>query len=570
MIRINKGYRAALVKGAQAGLLAGLVINPTHAVEFNLGEVEGNFSSQLSIGASWRAEDPDKALISPGNVAGATGSSSVTDDGNLNFKKGDAFSKIFKGIHDLELTYQNYGAFFRGKYWYDYELANNGKPHGHSPNGYTAGAELDDSGFADFAKFSGIELLDAFVYGNLELGDMPLDLRLGRQVVSWGESTFIQNGVNSINPIDVSAFRRPGAEVKEGLLPVSLLYGNLGVSDALSVEAFYQLDWQSFVIDGCGTYFSNADIVAAGCNVGTLSVALPDKTQLAVPAASLPRFGNREPDSNGQYGVALRYVSEELNETEFGIYYQNLHSRIPIIAPIKTASGGLGGYFIDYPEDVSQYGVSFNTNVGTWSVSGEYSYRPDQPLQVNTIDILRAGFGVPTTYSSTFNAAAPGRVNGHDTVGVSQAQVTVVKFLDQVAGASRVTLIGEAGANYVHDLPDASERAYGRSPVFGGAEKGSDGYVTSTSWGYRARAVFDYPNALYGINLKPTIAWSHDVSGFSPNANFREGRKALGLSLNADYLSKYTGGISYNSFFGGDFHDTNDRDFISINFGMSF
>ena len=569
MIKISKGNRTALVRGTQMGLMAGLVFSPVQAVEFEMGEVEGSFTSQLSIGASWRTEDPNPALISPGNQAGATGQSSVTDDGNLNFEKGETYSKIFKGIHDLELRYENYGAFVRGKYWYDFELENEGKRHGHGPNSYAAGENLDDSGFSDFAKFSGAEFLDAFVYGSFELGEMPLDLRLGSQVVSWGESTFIQNGVNSINPIDVSAFRRPGAEVKEGLLPVNMLFGNLGVTDNLSVEGFYQLDWKPFEIDGCGTYFSSADIVAKGCNVGTLSTAIPDSAQIGTPA-SLPRFDDRNPDDGGQYGLALRYISEELNDTEFGFYFQNQHSRIPIIAPIKGSNGLLGGYFIDYPEDIKQYGVSFNTNVGSWSVSGEYSYRPDQPVQINTVDILRGGLGVPTPYSSTFNAAAPGRVAGHDTLGVSQAQVTVIKFLDQTAGASRVTLIGEAGVNYVHDLPDSSERAYGRSPVFGGVENGSDGYVTKSSWGYRGRAVFDYPDALYGVNLKPTIAWSHDVKGYSPNSNFSEGRKALGLSLNADYLSKYNGGLSYTRFFGGDFNTQKDRDFISLNFGMSF
>ena len=51
-------------------------------------------------------------------------------------------------------------------------------------------------------------------------------MRAGKQVVNWGESTFIGGGINSINPIDVSAFRRPGAEIKEGLIPVNMLFGS--------------------------------------------------------------------------------------------------------------------------------------------------------------------------------------------------------------------------------------------------------------------------------------------------------------------------------------------------------
>jgi hypothetical protein len=61
-------------------------------------------------------------------------------------------------------------------------------------------------------------------------------VRLGKQVVSWGESTFIGGGINSINPIDVSAFRRPGAEIKEGLIPVNMFYVSQSLTENLSAE----------------------------------------------------------------------------------------------------------------------------------------------------------------------------------------------------------------------------------------------------------------------------------------------------------------------------------------------
>ncbi len=45
---------------------------------------------------------------------------------------------------------------------------------------YDAASRLDDSEFNDLAKFSGVALLDAFVYGEFDVMDMPLDVRLGR------------------------------------------------------------------------------------------------------------------------------------------------------------------------------------------------------------------------------------------------------------------------------------------------------------------------------------------------------------------------------------------------------
>ncbi len=102
------------------------------------------------------------------------------------------------------------------------------------------------------------QILDAFVYHNYSIADQPGTVRLGKQVVSWGESTFIGNCINSINPIDVSAFRRPGAEIKEGLIPVNMLYV-VPEPDRQPVrpKAFYQLEWDQTVADNCGTFFSS-------------------------------------------------------------------------------------------------------------------------------------------------------------------------------------------------------------------------------------------------------------------------------------------------------------------------
>ena len=133
------------------------------------------------------------------------------------------------------------------------------------------------------AKSSGGQILDAFVYHNYSIADQPGSVRLGKQVVSWGESTFIGGGINSINPIDVSAFRRPGAEIKEGLIPVNMFYVSQSLTENLSAEAFYQLEWDQTVTDNCGTFFSQPDIISDGCD-NNLRVLNKRST---IPAAAL-------------------------------------------------------------------------------------------------------------------------------------------------------------------------------------------------------------------------------------------------------------------------------------------
>jgi len=247
------------------------------ALQFQPGDVDITFNTQITLGASWRAGDPDKDLLAGPNVEGVPASqysqyasSSVADDGNLNYEKGDLFSMIANVRHDLSVEYENLGAFTRVKYWYDYALADKDVPHGNSLNNYTRDEPLEDDQFSDLAQTHAIELMDAYVYGSFEAGSMPLDLRVGRQVLSWGESTFIQNSVNIINPADVSALRRPGAELKDALLPLGMFYGSLGVTPDFTVEAFVLYEWEQTQLEGCGTFFSSNDVASEGCNKLTL------------------------------------------------------------------------------------------------------------------------------------------------------------------------------------------------------------------------------------------------------------------------------------------------------------
>lgn len=148
--------------------------------------------------------------------------------------------------------------------------------------------DIDDSGRDRAAKSSGAMFLDSFVYHNYSIGDQVGNVRLGKQVVSWGESTFIGNSINSINPIDVAALRRPGAEVKEGLIPVNLLYVSQGLADNITAEAFYQLEWDKSIVDNCGTFFGN-DGVPQGCNDRLVIAGLDlPRARPAIPAVWSP------------------------------------------------------------------------------------------------------------------------------------------------------------------------------------------------------------------------------------------------------------------------------------------
>ncbi|MGZ0714702.1 DUF1302 domain-containing protein [Pseudomonas palleroniana] len=590
--------RAIFTPQALAAAVALGCCAQAQAVSFNIGEVEGQFDSSLSVGASWGMRDADKKLVGVPN--GGTGQASTGDDGRLNFKKGETFSKIFKGIHDLELKYGDSGVFVRGKYWYDFELQDEDREFKPISNNHR------DEG----ARSSGYELLDAFVYHNYSIGDLPGAVRVGKQVVSWGESTFIGNSINSINPIDVSAFRRPGAEIKEGLIPVNMLFASQSLTNQLSVEGFYQLNWENTVVDNCGTFFGN-DVVAHGCNnnytVGSpaiaplqpVAAAFGQGFQVTREGVVVQRAKDREARDGGQFGAALRWLGDD---TEYGLYFMNYHSRTPTVGTItantnlatigrivNTANAiapgsgaglaqstmlGRGQYYLDYPEDIRLYGASFSTTLPTGTAwTGEISYRPNAPVQLNTTDLTLA-----LVNPIAGNTASPIRSSfGSDNSGyrrkeITQIQSTMTQFFDQVLGAERLTLVGEAAFVHVGGLEAKTKLRYGRDSVFGayGFQGDTDGFVTANSWGYRARAILDYNNVFAGVNLKPNLSWSHDVSGYGPNGIFNEGAKAISVGVDADYRNTYTASLSYTDFFGGDYNTLTDRDFIALSFGVNF
>ena len=103
------------------------------------------------------------------------------------------------------------------------------------------------------------------------MGGRFFDWRVGQQVVSWGESTFIQGGINVINPVDVSRLRVAGAELKEAFEGINMLWGSFELTPTVSLEALYMLEWEPIIPDPTGTFFSTDDIGTPGASEGLQS-----------------------------------------------------------------------------------------------------------------------------------------------------------------------------------------------------------------------------------------------------------------------------------------------------------
>lgn len=633
----------------------------SRAVVFELGEVKGSFDTTISIGGLYRLNNPDPTYYGISNkFDGVSGlqRSVNNDDGNLNYKRG-IVSSLVKASHDLQLDYKNAGLFVRGYYFDDFE----------NSDGDRQKTPLNNEARKLVAK--GAELLDAYVYFKPTLGTMPARISIGRQVLSWGESTFIPNGINSVNPIDVAKLRTPGSELKEALLPVNMVAASLSLTDNLTAEAFYLLDWERTRVDPPGTYFSTNDFVAKGGEKVYLGFgAIADTASLG----PILRGTDLEPKNAGQYGVNLRWLAEKLNHTELGLYYMNYHSRLPMVsartptsaissalvqstatslgtanlAPVLTPVFGAstptvlstllgaaltnvpvgnlpsayqpyyptaqaiassartvgfltaaqtGRYVIEFPEDIHLIGGSFNTTLKGIALQGELSYRSNQPLQIDDVELLF------TALSSINPAFGPNNqlgnrlgqldtyIPGYNRHKVWTGQMTATRVGGGIFGADQSTLVAEIGFVYANIPKSKGTLRYDGSATYVGGDlaamnaSGSnasgipplsdpaDAFADRFSAGYQIVGRLDYNNAFAGINVSPLLAFAQDIGGNTPLplGNFRHGRKTFTIGADFTFQNAWAFEARYVSFSGASrFNLLSDRDYVSATLKYSF
>ncbi len=545
-------WLAMLSVGFFSLLLLFSQVTPVHAFQFDLGVAQGTFDTTVSYGAAFRVEKRDSDLVGIRN--GGNAQTVNTDDGNLNYDRG-LFSNVFKVTSELDFYRENYGIFLRGTAFYDYE------------NDHEDRERTELTSDAKELVGSDIKMLDYFAWYAFDIGPVPVQVRVGDQVVSWGESTFIQNSINAINPVDVSAIRLPGAELKEALMPEGMVWVSAGLTENLTIEAVYIYDWEETIIDPLGSYFASNDYAPTSGTTLTIGNGM-------VPEGTFPyaisRTKTQDASSSGQFGVAARLFVEQLNNTEFGLFYLNYHSRLPSISGVKTTVPGVpafAGYFTEYVEDIQLIGVSFSTEIAGCAIQGEFSHRLDMPLQIDDAEILKKAIGAPSQIEGTY---APGEfIDGYEELDVSQFQMTATQLTGPILGASQGVVLCEVGMTYVHDMPDEDELKFDTP---GKKTNGDERYADDFSWGYRALAQLTYLNAIGGIALLPRVAWKHDVCGDSPGqgGNFMDNRKAITFGLKATYQDWATD-LSYTNFFGaGDFNKIHDRDMVAFNIKYSF
>lgn len=366
------------------------------------------------------------------------------DDGNLNFDRGDVVSAAAKLNSRLTMNWGRFAFDARGIWQFNDTYVDFENSHPDTTL-QPARTPLSQQAQRDFGTH--FELTNATVstFFTIPYINHDVSLRVGRQAFVWGESNALPlNSINTVNPPDQARQRLPGFDLDELFRPVGMAFLSTDLTLNLAMEAFYQYEWLPARIDAPGTFFSVSDILGGSSSGGQYAMLsfgkAPEDPQSLYSSQDNPedpfalgsgssrtiyRIADNKPKDTGQFGIGFKYFAESFNNgTEFGFYYHHTHSRLPLVSFIAAdetcandatsvvglavGCGALLGDIgtlrladeplpvdtvqiqVEYPENRHLFGVSFNTTVGNFAWAGEYSFRPNHPVQVHTVDLLFA------------------------------------------------------------------------------------------------------------------------------------------------------------------------------------
>ena len=529
-----------------AGLvMLGLVsVDPAAAMRKNLGDdVVLDFDVTLKYSAAWRAEKPDPLLVN-----GDPHPLKLGSWGDGNFDRGDMINNRISVMADIDLQYkEDYGLFLRPRGYYDAVYDKTGGDNG------------GDEFFSTTRDLHAdkVELLDSFLYGQFDVGEHPVSLRVGKHVVSWGESLAILNSISTaMSPVDATAANVPGTELKEIFLPVWQVSGDFGLTDSLTLAAYYQWEWDKNRLDETGSYFSTTNLLDDGVRDSNLGSF---------------RGGDKNPSDDGQWGVALRFLPEALEGTEFGLYYINYHEKMPYVEnAVPLLYGflgyglagnpgllpGAGTYNLGYSDNVQLYGASVSSMIGDTNVALEVTYRQDLAVQV-----------VKTSNLQSLDPTNPmlGMVDGlvntsgnnweNEDANVLQVQASSISIMPQSPLYDNMTVLAEVGINHVT-----------------GGLSGRKLMNDRTAWGGLVKASLDYYQLVNQLDLNVPITYKFNPNGTSSVlGTFVEDNDSIGTALNFTYKSVYKVGLGYVHYLADAEDDKKaDRDFYSLNLTYTF
>lgn len=528
------------------------------AFTFETEHVSGDFSSTLTAGLGLRASKPSPAFILPGNSAGIDGgtnaSTGIGDQGNLNYGRGDLFTGYLKGSHELVLRLPEETTIMGRVNWLRDFAANR-------TTGYLSGGTSMDGGppvglgrdgltpdARDDLRFKA-RLMDLWISKSFSIGEQRARVRVGNQVISWGESLFIAGGINATNAMDLMRLSQPGTQLKEVVLPAPIASFATGLGHGLNLETYVQTHWNDSYMAPIGSYWSILHLLGPG----------------------MEAYGNdsTDPKNSGQWGVSLRWEPASL-PASFGFYAMNYHDKTPQYSMKNIDAGRL---LWIHPENRKLFGVSANMPVGNWAVGTELSYRPKDAVALNSATGCVSRDGDCWVDEK--------RWQWHLTGMLSLTPSNARGLLDAL-GAQSGNFLGELAVIHYPGMQSRYGEDYVSSGGWGwGTENDPAGAPRAAGTRTSSGMVVDFSliydgSLLPGWQVVPGITYSRALSGRTPNLNmtFMRGAQSANLYVNFVQSSmKWQFGVNYGRFWGGSSpfdQPYKDRDFVGFYSSYNF
>lgn len=523
------------------------VCGSTWAFEIPTGidDLEIHWDNTLKYNFGVRLQDQQRVILRSLNF----------NDGDLNFHRGRIVSSRFDDLSEFEVRYmKDFGFRVSASGWYDpaYEelddhslLTSNSIKNGRQT--FTLSTVSDRLNRGPYG-----EVLDAFVYGKVNAGPIPINIRVGRHTIYWGESISNNQSISySQAPMDImKAVGVPGSELKEVFRPLFQVSAVAQLTPSLFLAGQQYFQWEEYRNTPDGGYLAAGDIFTRGSR------------SILLAAGNFFLHGrDREPNAENAFGVSLRWSPPWLNGTG-GVYYRRFADMVPSQTVLDLARKQ---YFFSYANNIDLYGVSLSQQILGFSVGTEFSFRHNMALASDPMKILPK-MALPEhgtidgargdTYHMVINAARLFKKNPLYDTGTA------------------VVELGWSGYSSInHDRYDLFT---GRTQRHGvdTADKNALGLLVSFSP--------QWLQVFPGMDLTMPIVWTGGIKGQTPVITGPAagcGTYSMGLAL--DVKQRYTFTLSYVGYYGrirenpntlavGSFSNPNallgDRGFINFTF----
>ena len=593
--------------------LAVLAILPALAqagdtIEFENG-VNLDWSLTTSYNVAMRVAKPDPLLTGEQNMWAVR-----YNDGNNNFDQWSLVNNRVSAFFQTKLSKGDSGLVLSGSTFYDdvyhrgtdnradkfWPLRNDGSQalrNGIRPDVLLSTANKMGTFSAEAKRLHGgySRFLDAYGYTNLDIFGRRANIKLGRHVVSWGESLFFPNISMAQGPLDGSKANVPGTEIKEIMLPEDQISLSWQLSPKTTLLANYQYGWHPTIIDASGSYLSRSDVIGPGglCLGDYVGGANPctffpfDTNQLpegsnAAVARGVTVGADILPKQSGSAGIGLRQRISE--ETELGFYYLKYNERVPLPLIVykgnRVSDRSPSSWRRFYQPNVHLLGASMSTSLGEYVLGAEIAHRRGAPVLAGG-DYEKCN--MPVTNPTAPPPSCPYAQYGNSlyqlyeptTANLTQINVNTFANFGRTFLAPRTLLLAEMAWVHVSGFKPVTFLTASDSsanPIIGDQLR----LYSKNNLGVQARFQLDYPGIADGWDLSVPISYGQQLMGQNMLSNLGgKGDKILGVS------TEFTRGnlqvsASYVNWLGKPSTDDlgsrvlTDRDFVSVGVKYTF